>query len=85
MCVRGLVCACVCLCVHVCARELVHACDDDADGNNDVAYLPRATDDTRAGSADGFTDVGSDVGAVSTAASRSVSLGHRRGLLGTGR
>ncbi len=64
---RVFVCACVC------ARVLVHACDDDADGNHAVACLPRgATDDTRAGSADGVTDGVTDVGADSAAASRSV-------------
>jgi hypothetical protein len=76
---RACVGACVCLCVHVCARVLVRACvracDDDDDGNHDVAYLPRATNDTRAGSADGFPDVGGDVGANSAGASRSVGLG----------
>ena len=52
LCVR----ACVCLCVHVCARVdlCVRVMTIDADGNHDVACLPRgATDDTRAGSADG--------------------------------
>ena len=69
-CVRLFVCACVCACTCACVR----ACDDDDDGNHDVAYLPRATN-TRAGSADGFPDVGGDVGANSAGASRSVSLG----------